>query len=165
MPDFVLKLKIVISVIVLAVFLALLILETRFSLRQGKRSKIERFLINVGVSVLALATGGYIVAPVALTLALWNSESSFGLLRVIPLPFFVEFLLGFLLMDLTFYYWHRANHSIPFFWRFHNVHHVDPDLDVSTSFRFHFGEVLYSLGFRALQVSLIGIPLFTYLLY
>jgi sterol desaturase/sphingolipid hydroxylase (fatty acid hydroxylase superfamily) len=87
------------------------------------------------------------------------------LLRIIPLPFTAEFILGFLLMDLTFYYWHRANHSIPFFWRFHNVHHVDPDLDVSTSFRFHFGEVLYSLGFRALQVYLLGISLLTYLVY
>jgi len=41
---------------------------------------------------------------------------------------------AFLLMDLTFYWWHLANHRIPFLWRFHNVHHVDPDLDVSTGF-------------------------------
>jgi sterol desaturase/sphingolipid hydroxylase (fatty acid hydroxylase superfamily) len=82
-----------------------------------------------------------------------------------PLPFTAEFILGFLLMDLTFYYWHRANHSITFLWRFHNVHHVNPDLDVSTSFRFHFGEVLYSLGFRMLQVYLIGISLLTYVVY
>ena len=165
MPDFVLKFKIVITVVVTVVFLSLLVLEGRFSLRQGKRSKVERFLINAAVSMLALATGSYIVAPVALTLASWNSESSFGLLSVISLPFTAEFILGFLLMDLTFYYWHRANHSIPLFWRFHNVHHVDPDLDVSTSFRFHFGEVLYSVGFRALQVYLIGISLLTYLVY
>ena len=165
MPDFVLKFKTIISVIVIAVFLALLILEARFSLRQGKRPKAERFLINVAVSGLALATGAYAVAPVALRLTSWTSENSFGLLRVVTLPFAAEFILGFLLMDLTFYYWHRANHAFPFFWRFHNVHHVDPDLDVSTSFRFHFGEVLYSLGFRALQVYLIGISLFTYFVY
>jgi hypothetical protein len=35
-----------------------------------------------------------------------------------PLPFTAEFILGFLLMDLTFYYWHRANHLIPFFGAF-----------------------------------------------
>jgi sterol desaturase/sphingolipid hydroxylase (fatty acid hydroxylase superfamily) len=165
MPDFVLESKTLISVIVSGVFLGLLILETRFSLRQQKRSKIERYLINIGVSGLALGTGATIVAPVALRLASWNSERSAGLLRVLSLPFIVEFALGFLLMDLSFYYWHRANHSIPLFWRFHNVHHIDPDLDVSTSFRFHFGEVLYSVGFRALQVYLIGISLFTYLVY
>lgn len=165
MPDFVLQFKTIISVIVITVFLALVILETLFSLRQKKRSKVERYLINIGVSALALATGGYIVAPVALRLASWTSESSFGLLGVISLPFTAEFIIGFLLMDLTFYYWHRANHSIPVLWRFHNVHHVDPDLDVSTSFRFHFGEVLYSVAFRALQVTLLGVSLFTYLVY
>src|ERR671918_230556 len=164
-PEFLRQFEITTSLIIIAVFLTLLMIETRFSLRQRKRSRMERYLINMGVSGLALATGGYIVAPVALTLASWNSESSFGLLSMISLPFTAEFILGFLLMDLTFYYWHRANHSIPLFWRFHNVHHVDPDLDVSTSFRFHFGEVLYSVGFRALQVYLIGISLFTYLAY
>jgi len=165
MLDFVRQFEITTTVIIVVVFLAQLIIETRFSLRQGKRSKIERFLINVGVSALALATGAYVVAPVALRLASWNSESPFGLLRFLSLPFTTEFIIGFLLMDLTFYYWHWANHSIAFFWRFHNVHHVDPDLDVSTSFRFHFGEVLYSLGLKAFQIYLIGIPMVTYLVY
>jgi sterol desaturase/sphingolipid hydroxylase (fatty acid hydroxylase superfamily) len=68
-------------------------------------------------------------------------------------------------MDLTFYYWHRLNHTRRLLWRFHNVHHVDPDLDVSTSFRFHLGEVLYSTIFRLLQVGLLGILPAAYLLY
>jgi sterol desaturase/sphingolipid hydroxylase (fatty acid hydroxylase superfamily) len=165
MPDFVRQFGIITSVIIIAVFLTLLMIETRFSLRQAKRPKAQRFVINVGVSALALATGAYVVAPMALRLASWTSESHFGLLHVMPLPFTAEFILGFLFMDLTFYYWHRANHSIPFLWYFHNVHHVDPDLDVSTSFRFHFGEVFFSLGFKALQVYLIGISLLTYLVY
>jgi len=68
-------------------------------------------------------------------------------------------------MDLTFYWWHRANHVYPLLWRFHNVHHVDPDLDVTTSFRFHFGETFYSTLFRVVQVGLAGIVPFTYLVY
>ena len=62
-------------------------------------------------------------------------------------------------MDLTFYYWHQANHQVRWMWRFHSVHHVDPDLDVATSFRFHLVEVLYSAAFRAAQVGLGGVPL------
>jgi sterol desaturase/sphingolipid hydroxylase (fatty acid hydroxylase superfamily) len=38
-------------------------------------------------------------------------------------------------------------------------------MDVSTSLRFHFGEVLYSTGFRALQIYLLGISVLTYLVY
>src|SRR5213076_3351242 len=64
--------------------------------------------------------------------------------------------IGFLLLDVSFYYWHRANHAWPFLWRFHNAHHVDPDLDVSTAVRFHFVEIGFSAAFRALQVTLIG---------
>jgi len=68
-------------------------------------------------------------------------------------------------MDFTFYWWHWANHRIPFLWRFHNVHHIDPDLDVTTSFRFHIIEILMSAGFRVLQVGIIGVQPVTYIIY
>ena len=165
MPEFIPTLKTVIAGVVAAVFVTLSLLETKFSLRQAKCSKAKRFVINAGISAIALATGAYIVAPIAVGLVARSSEKHFGLLQIIPLPSAVEFVLGFLLLDLTFYYWHRANHAFPFFWRFHNVHHVDPDLDVSTSFRFHFGEVFFSLGFKALQIYLLGISVLTYLIY
>jgi len=40
--------------------------------------------------------------------------------------------------------------SQPLPWRFHLVHHTDPDLDVTTALRFHFGErsVLFFTGVR-----------------
>ena len=46
---------------------------------------------------------------------------------------------------------------IPLFWRFHNVHHTDLDLDVSTAARFHFGEMVFSIGFLTLAVVAFGI--------
>ena len=148
-----------------AVYVALLIVEAQFPLREAKRPKPKRFLVNVGLSGLVLGTGAYIVAPVALASATRSAETSFGLLNALSLPPTLKFILGFLAMDLTFYYWHRANHVFPILWRFHNVHHVDQDLDVTTSLRFHFGEVFYSVVFKALQVSLLGISVFTYLVY
>ena len=105
------------------------------------------------------------VRPAALGLAFWAQAHSFGLLHLLALPFWAEVAVGVLWLDLTFYYWHRFNHLRPLLWRFHNVHHVDPDMDVTTSFRFHFGEVLYSTPFRVLQVGLLGISPVTYLLY
>ena len=77
----------------------------------------------------------------------------------------LELVAAFLVLDLSFYYWHVANHRIAFLWRFHNVHHIDPDLDVSTAFRFHFVEVALSAGFRAVQVIVIGPSVFAYLVY
>jgi len=156
---------IIAGAILVTVFLTLLILETPYPLRAAKRSKPHRLLINLGVSGLAILTGASIVAPVALIAARLSAQNSFGLFQVMWVPWSVRFVLEFLAMDLTFYYWHRANHALPILWRFHNVHHVDQDLDVSTSFRFHLGEVLFSAGFRALQVYLFGISIISYLLY
>ena len=38
------------------------------------------------------------------------------------------------------------------------MHHTDLDLDTSTALRFHFGELIPSVVWRALQVVLIGVP-------
>lgn len=150
---------------IIIIFPLLLALESRFSLRQRTSPLAHRLVINLVVSAFALVAGLFVVKSVTLRLALWTAEQPFGLLNLIDLPTYVKFVVGFLLMDLTFYYWHQANHFVPILWRFHCVHHIDPDLDVSTSFRFHFGEVLYSVAFRVLQVSLIGISPAVYAAY
>jgi len=62
-------------------------------------------------------------------------------------------------LDLLIYWWHRANHEIPFLWRFHAVHHYDRFLDTTTALRFHFGEVALSALARAGVILLIGFPL------
>lgn len=68
-------------------------------------------------------------------------------------------------MDLSFYYWHLLNHRVPVLWRFHNVHHMDPDLDITTALRFHFGELALSAGFRVVQIVAIGVSPVTYAVY
>jgi sterol desaturase/sphingolipid hydroxylase (fatty acid hydroxylase superfamily) len=148
-----------------AVFLLLTVLETLRPLRRPKRAWGPRWVLNGAVTALAFITGAFTVRPVALGAAAWIEGQGFGLLHLLPLPFWARLAAGVLLMDLTFYHWHRLNHTRPLLWRFHNVHHLDPDLDLSTSFRFHFGEVLYSTGFRLLQVGLLGVLPVTYLTY
>jgi sterol desaturase/sphingolipid hydroxylase (fatty acid hydroxylase superfamily) len=48
-------------------------------------------------------------------------------------------------------------HKVPFLWRFHRIHHADLDLTASTAIRFHFGEIIISVLFRAGQILLIGV--------
>lgn len=62
------------------------------------------------------------------------------------------------LLDLWIYWWHRANHEIPFLWRFHAMHHLDRVLDTSSALRFHFGEVLISAAARGATIVLLGLP-------
>lgn len=148
-----------------SVFLGLFLAERVMPLRRPTRPLWERLQVNAGVTAIAAVLNFAVVQTAAYFTIQGAEQQSFGLVRWLPLPPLVAGITAFLLLDLTFYYWHRANHGFPFLWRFHNAHHIDPDLDVSTGFRFHFGEMLFSAGLRAAQVGLIGASLGTYIIY
>jgi sterol desaturase/sphingolipid hydroxylase (fatty acid hydroxylase superfamily) len=114
--------------------------------------------------VAFLAAAG-LVQPAVQWALHWSNGKPFGLVHLVTLPAWLEFIVSILLMDLGFYYWHLANHRIPLLWRFHNVHHTDPELDVSTAFRFHFGEIALSSFFNVIQISLIGISPWAFVAY
>lgn len=147
------------------VLASLFVVERFLRLRASTRPLLGRLLVNLAISALAFATATFLVRPVALSVLEWSSERPFGLIHAIPMPVAVQFITAFLLMDLAFYWWHVANHRIPILWRFHNVHHMDPDLDVSTAFRFHFGEVALSTAFRIVQVGAIGLSAWMFAVY
>src|SRR3989304_277292 len=154
------------SAIGLVLLVALLfVIERCAALRRSSRPLLGRLLVDVGISVLAFAVAMVLVRPTALAVLQWAADKPFVLIHIVPMPVAAQFVVAFLLMDLTFYWWHVANHRIPFLWRFHNVHHLDPDLDVSTAFRFHFGEVALSAGFRVVQVSAIGLSAWMFAIY
>jgi sterol desaturase/sphingolipid hydroxylase (fatty acid hydroxylase superfamily) len=146
-------------------YLLLFVCERWVPLRQPTRALPRRLLINVCISALGLATAMVIVEPAGESTLQHVSMRDIGLLNLVELPAAFQFSAGFLLMDLTFYYWHVANHRIAFLWRFHNVHHIDRDLDVTTAFRFHLGEVAMSAGFRIAQIALIGVSPLTFAIY
>jgi sterol desaturase/sphingolipid hydroxylase (fatty acid hydroxylase superfamily) len=150
---------------VAALFAALFGIERFFPLRHSRITLIGRVLINLALSALSFLVALLFVKPCSLRTLEWTSRQSFGLLHLIAVPSQAAGILGFLLLDLSFFYWHVLNHKVPLLWRFHNVHHIDPALDVSTGFRFHFGEVLFSTFFRVAQVSLIGLSLTTFAAY
>jgi sterol desaturase/sphingolipid hydroxylase (fatty acid hydroxylase superfamily) len=151
--------------IVVRAFALLFVAERFFPLRQATRSLLGRLLVNLAISVLSFIVAVGVLQPAVHSALRWSASKSFGLVRLVPLPSSLVFVLSLLLMDLTFYYWHLANHRVPVLWRFHNVHHLDPDLDVSTAFRFHFGEITLSIGFSLLQVSLIGPSAWAFAVY
>jgi len=148
-----------------AAFLACLAAEHRWPLRTRTRRLRTRLAPNVAMTAFGFLVGRFAVVPAAMLVAYAAEANGFGLLHLTPLPAGVEIVLGVLLMDATFYYWHRANHEVRVLWRFHNVHHCDPDMDVTTSFRFHPGEILYSTAFRCVQVGLLGVTPWVYATY
>ena len=154
-----------IPIFLFCIFLILLISENIFPLRKRNYKFIPRFFLNLLFTGLVFLAGSLIVRNSALTTSQWIVKQGFGITSRGPFPTWGNILLGVLLLDLTFYYWHRLNHTLSLFWRFHNIHHIDPDLDVTTSFRFHFVEIVYSAPFRVVQVLILGISPLTYLIY
>ncbi len=134
-------------------------------LRAPRHALFRRIAVNVAVSLIALATAAVVVRPTVTHMLDSAANGGWGISYLLPLPEGIRAVVAFLLMDLSFYYWHMANHRIPFLWRFHNAHHIDPDLDVTTAYRFHFGEVALSALFRTLQISLIGVSAGTFAAY
>ena len=151
--------------VVVVLFVAFFLVERALPLRTSRVALWSRLVVNLALSALSYLTAAAIVRPSTLATLQWVEAVPFGLLRIAALPTWAGIVAGVLLLDLTFYYWHVANHKLRVLWRFHNVHHSDPELDVSTGFRFHFGEVLLSTFFRVGQVGLLGIPFATFATY
>lgn len=101
--------------------------------------------------------------------SVWADDYRFGLMHWLQdglvLPAWAHALGAIFLFDAWSYIWHRMNHEIPFFWRFHRVHHSDPNMDVTTANRFHIGEIFFSSLFRIPLIALLGIYLWELVLY
>jgi sterol desaturase/sphingolipid hydroxylase (fatty acid hydroxylase superfamily) len=110
--------------------------------------------------ILALAViARNVLLPVsAVAVAVMVSGSRFGILSSAWLPFFVRCALTVLLLDLARYGIHRAFHALSFLWRIHEVHHSDPDYDVSTAGRFHPLEVVLEQGALLALIALLAPP-------
>lgn len=134
----------------------LVLFENKRALRAVHQSKIRRDIRNLTIAALAGATMQALEIPVAFTLAETVTARCWGILPNTRLPRPAQVIAGILLLDYTLYWWHFLTHRVSALWRFHQVHHLDLEMDASTALRFHFGEIAISVLFRAAQVGVIG---------
>ncbi len=138
-------------------FVTLLWLERRRPLRRSVEPKARREVRNLAVAVLSAAAIQVAEKPATGPLTALVVRRRWGLLQQRTLPAWLEVPLAVALLDYTLYLWHILVHKVPLLWRFHQPHHVDLDLDASTAVRFHFGEMVLSVPWRAVQVLAIGV--------
>lgn len=79
-----------------------------------------------------------------------------GLLTNISNPIW-KTILSFLILDLVLYYWHKLCHDHDILWMFHRVHHNDLHMNVSTSFRLHFLELIFTNLIKSVVIITTGI--------
>ncbi len=127
----------------------------------GKKHDIS----NLGLGVINLFIGRYFALFTVYALAKYLENLEIGLINITSLDSKFKLLLGVIFLDCINYWWHRLLHTIPFLMRFHNIHHTDRLLNVSSALRFHFFEVLMGHLFKLPFILLIGIPIEALLLY
>jgi sterol desaturase/sphingolipid hydroxylase (fatty acid hydroxylase superfamily) len=110
-------------------------------------------MLAIAAAVLTLLLR---IGPVALAAAVAGSR--FGILNKPPLPLIVRCGIAVVLLDLVQYWIHWSFHHVSWLWRVHQVHHSDPDYDVSTAARFHPLESLYSQGLRFCAIAVLAPP-------
>jgi sterol desaturase/sphingolipid hydroxylase (fatty acid hydroxylase superfamily) len=135
----------------------LLILEWLAPFRIPVQSKLHHVSTN-----LIIFGGNSLVVQFLVGWALWLWSSRvdsqmWGLLHQLRLEPISHVALSVVLLDLIYYGAHRLNHRVSFLWRFHRAHHSDLDVDMTTSVRFHLGEVLISTGVKGGSVLALGV--------
>ena len=140
-----------------AVFVALFALERVRPLRPRLEATTRHVVRNLALGAVGAAVLAVLDRPLTALLAQRVEASGWGVLPALGLPRAAEIGLGLLLLDYTIFLWHGLLHRVPLLWRFHEVHHVDLDVDASTALRFHAGELAASVLWRSAQVAVIGI--------
>jgi len=151
----------------IAVFLItfFLIWESFSPFFNAPNNRIEHGVKNI---ILALINGlilGLLFAGITIIVANYTVQNNFGFVHLFNLTKVQYSILAFIIMDMWNYTWHRINHRVAFLWRFHKMHHSDPNMDVTTSVRFHFGEIIISSVFRLGVIFLVGIPIWVLIFY
>lgn len=133
------------------------------------KNKGKHAMHNLIMGVLNSALVAIIFVGLWFSASVWADQFRFGVMHWLQdrlgLPVWVHAIGAVLLFDAWSYIWHRMNHQIPFLWRFHRVHHSDPNMDVTTANRFHIGEIFFSSLLRIPLIFLLGIYLWELVLY
>jgi len=126
--------------------------------RQQSAKRVNRWVNNVGLVVVATLLVRMVVPMGLAVIALQVQEAGWGLFNQLTFSLWLEVMLALVLLDLAIYWQHRIFHQVPVLWRLHRVHHSDPAFDVSTAVRFHPLEILLSVFIKGLLVWILGIP-------
>jgi sterol desaturase/sphingolipid hydroxylase (fatty acid hydroxylase superfamily) len=114
---------------------------------------------------LCLLSNGVVVLPtITAFAAAFLSHEQRGLLDSLGLPTTVRIVIAIIGLDALAYAQHRLLHRIDILWRFHAVHHSDPEVDVTTTFRHHpieaifnaalIGGVVLAIGFSPTEIAI-----------
>ena len=150
-------------VLLLAVCLVILwVAESIIPLRRNNR---DHAFTNFSFTIFTIIINVVLVFVLIRTIEFCRTND-IGLFNYVELPYLVQVVVGVLVLDLVAAYLaHRVMHKYSIFWKFHQVHHLDEMVDVTTGLRQHPLETIFRFFFLLAGVVILGAPLSIVVIY
>lgn len=126
--------------------------------RARLHTRMARWSANLGLVAFNTVLLRLLLPVAAVGFATLAAQRGWGLLNNIELPAWLALVLAVVAMDFAIWLQHVMVHAVPVLWRLHQVHHADPDYDLSTGTRFHPIEIILSMLIKFAVIAVIGAP-------
>lgn len=147
------------------VFTAMALWELWRPCRVPRVRKSRRWVSNLGLVVCNTLLLRLLFPAAAAGAALFAGTHGWGIFNYLAWPAVWELMAALILLDMAIYLQHVMFHAIPLFWRFHRVHHADPDYDVTTGMRFHPFEIILSMLIKFIVILALGPSLLAVIIF
>src|SRR5262245_13821050 len=142
--------------IILAVMATGAGLEIAIPMFAAKPWRGGRRKANLGLTVVSFLSNWLLASLAAVAAVMFRPA---GLLASLEWPFWLQTVIGIVVLDFSVgYLSHRAMHIWPVMWRFHQIHHSDPFVDVTTTYRTHPVETVWRFLFAIVPIWVLGVP-------
>ena len=126
--------------------------------RARLHTRMQRWSANLGLVVFNTMLVHLVFPFAAVAFAALAAQRGWGLLNNLDLPGWLALVLAVAAMDFAIWLQHVMVHAVPVLWRLHQVHHADPDYDVTTGARFHPLEIILSMLIKFAVIAVLGAP-------
>ena len=143
-----------------------MLLEYGLPFYQSQYNKLKHLGVNLFFTFTTILIN-FLMAFMLLKSSDWAIANGFGILQWLPtLPLALSVLLGLMLLDfIGAYLVHWTQHKVKWMWRFHLVHHTDPNVDTTTANRHHPVESVFRFTFTIMAAVIVGAPMYLIMLY
>jgi len=143
------------TLLFLMLFSLLVAGEQAFAYKKLTQAIRQRsYRTNIGLFIFNSIVVSFLTACSLLLVSRQFADN--GLLAKITNPF-GQCLIAFLCLDLLLYVWHLLCHRFDALWLFHRVHHSDLSVNVSTAFRVHIVELVFTTILKSITVIVLGL--------
>lgn len=139
-------------------FLVFALLELVIPRRSEPQERTQRWVTNLGMSLINTLVLRFVMPVLAVTAAFWAQINDIGLSYWLGINPIIAGTIAFFALDFAVWFMHLLSHKVPFLWHMHKVHHADPRFDVTTALRFHPLEIMLSMLWKIAVVIALGAP-------